>query len=208
MRQPIPSFGLATSILVAVLYTPPVLSAEQNTVPGLYRYKDERGTMVTSSVIPLEYRDKGYQIVTPRGDVLQTIPPAPTKEERLAQLEKQRSDEEQAIYDKKLMLKYGNLAELRRAQERKLEELEGKLTVLNGNLSNIQIQIENEQHKAAGYERQGRGIPEHLLTTLDELYGNLEKTESLVKRREKELTEESERFAYETKRFKEIKGLR
>ena len=54
----------------------------------------------------------------------------------------------QADYDKKLLLKYGSLAELRRAQDRKMSELDSKVQVLNTNLSAIKGQIEAEQQKS------------------------------------------------------------
>jgi hypothetical protein len=170
----------------------------------LFRYKDENGTQVTSRILPPEVAPRGYEIVTPLGDVIEEVPPAPTKEE----LKQILAAEEQKKYDKSLLLRYGSLADLMKAQKRKREQEEAKISTLTSNLSNIRLQIDAEQSKAAGYERSGRPIPDSVIAALESLYANLETTEDQLKLRMQEQEEAEKRYQRELDRYKEIKGLK
>src|SRR5688572_26463459 len=103
--------------------------ADQGPKGALFRYKNEQGTLVTSHILPPEMAYKGYQIVTVGGDVLQTIAPAPTDAEKGKILQAI----EQEKYDKSLLLRYGTLADLLKAQKRKIGEMEAKRSVLLSN---------------------------------------------------------------------------
>jgi len=170
----------------------------------LFRYKNDQGTLVTSHILPPDMAYKGYQIVTAGGDVLQTVAPAPTDEEKDQFLQAI----EQEKYDKSLLLRYGTLAELMKAQKRKIGEMEAKRSVLLSNQSNMKVQIEAEQSKAANFERQGRPVPELTLSAMEALWGNLERTEDQIRTIDEELEGERKRYEKETHRYKQLKGLK
>jgi len=107
---------LVTVILAVISQT---TCAEERTGPQLFRYKNAEGVPVTTYVLPPEASGKGYEIINTKGDVLETVKPAPTAAEKQAFLDAI----EQEKYDKNLMLKYGSLAELMKAQKRKMEEM-------------------------------------------------------------------------------------
>ena len=172
--------------------------------PPLFRYKNDAGVPVTTFVLPPEASGKGYEIINDKGDVLEVIKPAPTAAEKQSFLDAI----EQEKYDKSLLLKYGSLAELMKAQKRKSEELDAKMSVLKGNFSNIRAQIDTEQEKAANYERQGRPVPESSLKALESLYANYEQTENSMHEREKEVADERARYERELNRYKQLKGLK
>jgi chromosome segregation ATPase len=94
------------------------------------------------------------------------------------------------------------------AQKRKLDELDSKMAVLQGNFSSIRSQIDTEQMKAANFERQGRPVPEESLKTLADLYANYEQTETAMHEREKETNDEKKQYQYELERYKAVKGLK
>ena len=172
--------------------------------PPLFRYKNNAGVMVTTHVLPPDAAGRGYDIINSKGDVLETVKPAPTAEEMQAFI----NTIEQKKYDKTLMLKYGSLAELMKAQKRKSTELDAKMTVLKSSFSNIKTQIDQEQKKAANYERQGQPVPETLLKLLEDLYAAYEQTEGTVREREKEIATERVRYEYELNRYKQLKNLK
>ena len=178
--------------------------AEKPLHPPIFRYKNDAGVKVTTYVLPPEASGKGYEIINDKGDILETVKPAPTESEKKAFL----SAIEQEKYDKTLILKYGSLAELMKAQKRLNAELDSKMSVLRGNFSNIKSQIDAEQVKAANIERQGRAVPESSLTMLEALYASYEQTESLLHEREKEIEEERARYEQEFLRYKQLKGLK
>lgn len=171
---------------------------------ALFRYKNEQGTLVTSHILPPEMAYRGYQIVTVGGDVLQTVAPAAVGAEK----DKILQAIEQEKYDKSLLLRYGTLAELMKAQKRKIGEIEAKRSVLLSNQSNMKVQIEAEQARAANYERQGRSVPEVTLTTMEGLWGNLERTEDQIRTINEELESERARYEKEIHRYKQLKGLK
>lgn len=194
---------IATLLLCAVTLDIVVAGA-----PTLFRYKDAKGTVVTTAILPPEAAEKGYDIVSLQGEILQHVAAAPPPEEREAFLKKQAEDIEQAKYDKALVLRYGSLAELMKAQKRKGEESGAKMAVLSSNLTNIKNQIESQQAAAAKFEREGRTVPEAILKSLESLYASLEQTEDSIKDKQKENEEEKKRFDYEINRYKQLKGLK
>lgn len=170
----------------------------------LFRYKNEQGTLVTSHILPPEMAYLGYQIVTVGGDVLQTVAPAPTEAEK----DKILQAIEQEKYDKLLLLRYGTLAELLKAQKRKIAEMEAKRSVLLSNQTNMKSQISAEQSKAANFERQGKPVPELTLSAMEALWGNLERTEDQIRTISGELEDERVRYEKEIHRYKQLKGLK
>lgn len=202
MKYTFPVFlALACSLVVQT-----AMSAQPQ--PTLFRYKNEQGTLVTTTVLPPEAADKGYEIITLQGDVLKRVAPAPTPDERKALLAKMQNDVEQEKYDKALVLKYGSLAELLKAQKRMGDDDAAKMSLLTNNLNNINSQIEVQQKRAADFERQGKQVPEAILKTLDALYASRETTEDAIRLKEKETGEQKARFDYEINRYKQLKGLK
>ncbi len=197
-------FALAVTQVQSVFAEKTKIRTTTATSPKIFRYKNDVGVMVTTYVLPPDVSGKGYEIISPQGDVLEVIKPAPTAAEKQAFLNAIDQDK----YDKSLMLKYGSLAELMKAQKRKSEELDAKMSVLKGNFSNIKAQIDAEQVKAANFERQGRPVPDTTLSALEALYANYEQTESTIHEREKEIAEEKGRYEQELTRYKQLKGLK
>ena len=196
----------AAVVISGVLYTASLVQAYEGV--KLFRYRNGDGKVVMTYVLPPEQMEKGYEVLTPRGDVIEVVPPAPSLEERIRMREEARSAEDQAKYDRDLLLMFGTLADLKAVRDRRIGELEGKLKVLRGNQNNIKLSIENEQFKAAGYERRGEPVPDLVLDVLSDLYGNLEKTNDLIAKRETEVEEETLKFEEYQKRYKELKGLK
>lgn len=178
----------------------------------MYRYTNDKGVMVTGNSISPENARKGYQIVTTAGDVIQTIPPEPTAEERakIAQAQQDKvSAAKQAELDKQLLLRYSNQEEIEFAKKRKITEIENKIVLLNSNQANIQAQIDTEQQRAATYERNGQPVPEALITKIDSLKNELDITKDQIVSRQAESKEETARFDSDMARLKVLeKNLR
>lgn len=198
------TFFIKAAVLLALSWNASAGSNKDMPTGALFRYKNEQGSMVTSHILPPEMAYKGYQVVTVGGDILQTVAPAPTDAEKTKILQAI----EQEKYDKSLLLRYGTLAELMKAQKRKIGEIEAKKTVLTSNQTNMKTQIEAEQSKAANFERQGKAVPEAILATLERLWGNLERTEDQIRIITGELEAEQTRYKTEIDRYKQLKGLK
>lgn len=130
----------------------------------LYRYVDDHGvTVLNRQGVPPEFIGKGYEVLNEQGRVVKVIPPAPSAEEMRRLL----AEKARASSDKQLLRLYSNPADVDRARERKLVELDGLIGVAQGNLQAARTQQANLQSQAAGYERAGRAVPEQLLRQID-----------------------------------------
>ena len=88
-----------------------ILGMATHAAANMYRYTDENGQVVISSTIPQEATKRGYDILGSNGRVIETIPPAPTKEEIAArEAEKQRQKElaEQREKDRQLLKRFSH----------------------------------------------------------------------------------------------------
>lgn len=171
----------------------------------MYRYKNEQGTLVTSSRIPPEYAKRGYQIVNMSGAVLQEVPPEMTPEERAryeAEQEGKLSQAQQAEKDKQLLLRYSSLEELERARDRKTQEVDSKLTILEANIANFRQQLENEQQNAAKMERSGREVPPAIIKKIEGLKQELQASEAHRKVLLDESSKEKATFTQDIERYK------
>ena len=134
----------------------------------LYRYVDDQGiTVLSRQGVPPEFIGKGYEVLNEQGRVVKVVPPAPSDEEMRRLL----AEKALAGSDKQLLRLYSTPADVDRARERKLVELDGLIAVARGNLQSARTQQANLQSQAADYERAGRTVPEQLLTQIDNQKG-------------------------------------
>lgn len=184
------------------------LSAATNAAdaPGkvYYRYVNEEGVKVINATIPPEYVPKGYEVVSLNGEVLRVVEPSPTGEaaERAAAEHKLRKQQEKA--DKLLRRRYSSVADIEAAKTRNLQELQGNISILTSNLSNVRAQIVAQQEQAASIERSGRTVGEDLLNNLANLQAEERDIQAQIKQREREYQAASDKFDQDMKRFEEI----
>lgn len=195
---------IAVLVLTASSLAYAAAPPSKSTTMRMYRYTNDKGVVVTGNSIKPEYARKGYQIVNMSGDVLETIPPEPTAEER-QQIEQNAQDkltaEQQLEQDKQLLLRYSTLDELKRGKERKLAEIDSKIKMLQANISSLQQQIDYEQKQAANFERSGRPVPPAMVAKLQGLRQEMKVSESQKISREQELAVETSRFDKEIERY-------
>lgn len=134
----------------------------------LYRYVDDQGvTVLNRQGVPPELIGNGYEVLNEQGRVVKVIPPAPSDEE----LRRLLAEKALAGSDRQLLRLYSSPADVDRARERKLVEIDGLIGVARGNLQSARAQQANLQSQAADYERAGRAVPEHLLNQIDNQKG-------------------------------------
>ena len=98
--------------------------------------------------------------------------------------ERQRLLEEKnrAKSDAQLLRLYGTPEDIERARARKLQELDGVISVARANLQSLRTQQANLQSQAADHERAGRAVPEHLLAQIDNLKAEQRRVRSDIQR--------------------------
>ncbi|MCC7516200.1 MAG: hypothetical protein IT470_02555 [Pseudomonadales bacterium] len=170
----------------------------------MYRYTNDKGTLVTSNAITPEYARKGYQVVTPAGVVVATVPPEPTAEERQKIAEDAKNKvtaAQQMEQDKALLLRYNSVNDITYARERRLTEISNQIVLLNSNVTTLKSQIDAENQRAAIFERNGQPVPPTQLAKIADLQKALQVTEDQVVQRRQELADETVRFDKETERL-------
>lgn len=178
-------------------------SVQMSFAAEFYRYVNDKGVTVLDRLgVPPEYIEKGYQVVDDQGRVVREIPPAPSKEERQRQLEEKAKIKS----DIQLLRIYSEPADVDRARDRKLAELDGVIGVAHGNLSSLRIQQANLQAKAAEFERSGRQVPEHLLVQIDNLKAEQAGVEQDIQRYQQSRKEAEASFAADRARLVELRG--
>ena len=184
------------------------LTHAASTAPGkiYYRYVNEDGVKVLNNVIPPEYVPFGYEVVSLNGEVIKVVDPAPTDAESVRIAEEMKLKREQEKNDKLLRRRYSSVADIEAAKGRSLLELQGNISILKGNLSNLRNQITAEQEKAAGIERSGRTVSDEILKKLEILQSEEQDTLAQIKQREVEYERASDKFDQDMKRFEIISG--
>ncbi len=176
---------------------------------GMYRYKDDNGRLVISNTIPQEATKRGYDILNNSGRVVETVAPAPTKEElaaREAEKQRQKALERQQEQDRQLLRRYSHPDQAVRAMHRKIRELEGLIQLKRGNISVISNQLDSEQSRAADMERAGRTIPDATLEKIRRLESQIRDLEREISVQTREINELKAGFEADIERLEEVTG--
>ncbi len=182
-----------------------VVASDQYKGPTYFRYTNEQGVQVINSSIPPEYAQKGYEEVTPRGEVIRVVPPALSGEEAERLEARRREAERLAEWDEELLRRYSNVADIEAAQQRKLAQLEGSIAMLQGNIRNLKHQVAQQHANAAKSERMGREVPESVLKALAGLEEELKLTEETIAERQRQFDEINDKFEQDKERFRQIR---
>lgn len=172
-----------------------------------YRYVNKDGVKVISHTIPPEYSQKGYEVITHTGKVLEVVPPAPDPEQ-LKQQEAERAKERELMAEYEVLARrYSSIGEIYAARDRRLAHLDANIAILRSNISNINGQHENLMKKAAEVERSGRDVPAQILQNLDEVRAELRTTEEMLQSRMIEHESIQEEYEKQVALFKRGKAL-
>jgi chromosome segregation ATPase len=173
----------------------------------LYRYTNDRGVIAVDDHVPSEFVKNGYEILSPDGRVLETVPRQLTGEEgtrkRAAEAEAKRLRE----WDKNLLLRYSSIDDIADAQNRALREIDVRISILRSNLSSAKAQVESEQEKAADIERKGQTVPSAITDNIAKLKHETAGIEAAIaeRMRDKENTRAS--YQQDIDRFKTLQAV-
>lgn len=169
-----------------------------------YRYVNSDGVKVMNHTLPAEYAQKGYEVVSLSGKVIEVVDPAPSAEEAARLARENRSKAELAEWDKSLRRRYSRVSDIEAAKKRKLASIHTNINILSGNLSKLNVQLQQQQGQAANAERRGHKVTEKLLTNITNLELEIKTTEDQIATRNHELEELSGKFDRDIERFKVI----
>lgn len=181
------AFGLGSHLLVGSYLLLGsyllVCSADALSQIRYYRYLNNDGVKVISHMIPPEYAQKGYEVITHTGKVLEVVPPAPDPQE-LKQLEIERAKERELMEEYQVLARrYSSADEIYAARDRRLAHLDASIAILRSNIGNINGQIDSLMKKAAEIERSGRDVPQQTLQNIAEIRAELRIAEEMLEAR-------------------------
>lgn len=173
-----------------------------------YRYRNAEGNVVVDHRVPPEYVAGGYEVLSDRGVVLRVVPRTPSEEERADVSEQQRLEaeaQEEAArlrkWDESLLLRYSSVADIESARDRALRDLQGRVTILQGNRHGLRQHVESHQARAADLERRGSEVDEALTKAIADLQREIGVIERQIAEHEREVAEAEQSFAADMQRF-------
>ena len=158
------------TVIALLVLSAPVFAGQ------MYRYEDDDGSQVISNTLPQKAIERGYEILSSSGRVVEEVPPPPTEEEREArrrQAEEERLEQErrerQREADRQLLRQYSTPDDVVQALHRKLRELMSQIRLKQGNINNLQGQLAEKQSEAANLERAGDSVPDSIYEDMDRI---------------------------------------
>lgn len=177
----------------------------------LYRYTDERGNVVLNRTIPPEFVGKGYDILNEKGRLIERVPPALTPEqiaardaeqERQRQLEAQR--QEQQRIDDELRQLYSHPDDAVRVLKRRIQDIDGVVQLKRNQIESAEQEIIKQEGVAANIQRNGRAIPDNILSTIKNLKKDIVNAQADIAELKTEREKVLEEFDEKIKRLEVI----
>lgn len=161
---------------------------------NMYRYPGKSGNPVISHTLPQDASQRGYDILSANGRVVETVAPALTKIElavkkareveslRQAEATRKRQNE-----DRQLLRSYSHPDDLIKVLHRRLEQMRSLISLKQGSINSLQEQIRYEQSRAADSERAGREIPAAIPPKIESLEREVATTETEILRQQEKI---------------------
>ncbi|GAB4262823.1 MAG: hypothetical protein Kow0065_13580 [Methylomicrobium sp.] len=160
----------------------------------MYRWVDEQGNVYFSDQVPPEHAKHRREALNERGQVIDVVERAKTKEElelerRLEELRKAQEKiiQKQQAYDKVLLSTFRSIDDLLLTIKNKTKTMEAQIKATEGNLSRLQSQLEGQQRKAAAFERNGQKVPQALIKDIRATQEQIQQTELAIGRQNETL---------------------
>lgn len=192
---------LLTGALVLALLSPGAFAAK------LYRFKVD-GRLILKDHVPPEYAQMGYEILSDQGYVIKRIKPAPTAEE-LAVIAAEKAIKEARLEririrregDQALLRVYSKPSDVERARQRKVDNIDGYISLQQRRIVDLTEKLERAQGRAANQERAGQEIPVEMRLEIAQLQNQIRESHANIKSRKTEKVESTKVFAQEYSRM-------
>ncbi len=186
---------LVTGALILALLSPVAFAAK------VYRFNIDN-QLVIKDHIPAEYAQRGYDILNSQGMLIKRVQPAPTPEE-LAQIAAQQAITEARLEririrreaDQALLRVYSKPADVERARQRKIDNIDGYISLQQRRIVDLTEKLERAQGRAANQERAGQEVPVDMRLEIAQLQNQIRESHANVKIRKVEKNESTKGYA-------------
>jgi septal ring factor EnvC (AmiA/AmiB activator) len=131
------------------------------------RWTDKEGNLFIQSYIPPEAVKGGYEIIDDAGNLIQTVAPELSEEERKAQQNAQIAAEMQLARDEELLKLYRSPTDVDRAMNTWLSRMDMEVRVKVNRIRIKQSEYDTLQEQAANLEKVGKEVPLSLIENMD-----------------------------------------
>lgn len=197
-------------------------SSALHAAPGnLYRYTDKNGELVMSSTLPGEAADRGYEVLSPRGNVIEVVKPRMTQGEisqmeadkALQEQKKQKealaaqAREKQARKDALLLKMFSSEQDISRSRDDKVHSIETQMAITIENLVRLEEQLKTAFETKKALQLQNSVIPKMLIDTITDTKTQIEDNVDFLKRKELEKEQIKSQYQEMLDRFRKVKGI-
>ena len=186
---------------VMVLMLGAVMNAD---AAQLYRYINDNGVTVLDRSVPPQFVGRGYEVLDMDGRVKEVIPAALSPEERQAQRAAEQEQQRQRSADETLLRLYSSVADLDRAHNRQVQQVEALIASAEAGLLTLRSQRDDVQSRAASQERAGREVDAQLLRQLGSIDAERRRLERQIAANRKEIEAVNEAFASRRERLAQL----
>ena len=170
----------------------------------LYRYINDNGVTVLDRSVPPQFVGRGYEVLDMDGRVKEVIPAALSPEERRAQRTAEQEQQRQRSADETLLRLYSSVADLDRAHNRQVQQVEALIASAEAGLLTLRSQRDDVQSRAASQERAGREVDAQLLRQLDSLDAERRRLERQIAAHRAEIETVNEAFVSRRERLAQL----
>lgn len=124
----------------------------------IFRWKDEQGNVFIQNTIPPEFVKGGYEVIDELGNVVKTVAPELSLEEREAIQAAQINAEMEQARDQELMRTYRSPLDVDRAMETWLSRMDMEIRVKENRINIKEAEHDTLQSRAANQERIGETV--------------------------------------------------
>ncbi len=186
--------------------------------PQYYRFKDESGRYIVSNILPPEYANKGYDIISTRGNVIKHIARKKTATEaelekskiqsqKQAELQKSQALKQRAAQRKKdqlLLRMFSSISDIERSRDEKISAIEVLESITQDNIKRQNIQLEKSQARADLSQKNGAKISKLLQSHLEKTSANIQDSQDFLTRKQKEKEQINRKYNILIERFEKL----
>jgi hypothetical protein len=185
-----------------------------------YRYKDKDGQTVISNSVPADVSNTGYEVVSPLGNVIETVLPRKSDAEIAAdtkRVEQQREAQKQADISKQqadiqahkdniLLKSFASVGDISRARDDKLASIAVLENIVQENLGGLEKQLKDAKAAAETYTSKSQPLPAILQKTITESERQIKDGQSFLERKKAEKLEIEAKYKALTEHFLELQA--
>lgn len=178
-------------------------------------WTNDEGVRECGSSVPPQYIDKRREILNERGMVVHVTPAAKTEEqraeeERLAKLaEQERQREEAKRREDEILLKtFTTERDVLIARDSKIAAIESVIGITSSNVASLQHDMEEQQRRAANFERRGKPVPDELLEEMRVTKRRIAEKEAIIQQKRQEQDAIRAQYDADLERFRKLTSER